>query len=670
MSPGLMGTLARAAEYAQAQHHGEVALEHLLLALTEDGDATPVLAASHVDLALLTADVSQYLGGMEPHAPAGGDGQLGISAELKRILEAAAAAASQGRRREINGAIVLAAIVGDGRSSAAHMLRGQGLTFEEAIKALQRAMAAPIATVAPVAPVQARPAATMPMIPVDSEDILATARQRVQSRSAPGLPPAPVRSEPAQVVLPPALPVPLKPPAEVAAQFREAMSAEIDANRDDRAFGYGDDQRPDAGHATQHDGNHHDNYDTGVDGYDVTQPQQYQQGPGDERGHLSLPPEAYDPSAYGEARFEPIEVPPGAITAPPPVPTVGQQRPPQLPPQLPPVHPVWPDAIPGGAARPVVPAAVSGQRWPAPVEPAWREQPPAQPHGYRPTSEGAETVVLPPLPPPMTPPLPPALPPSLPPLAPYTGDRPNWAGEEPLPRAMPRLADRDVGTSSQPAPLARPPPLVPAGFGEPQPLFPPVAAAPSPAKARGKPKTTAIANGHMVENVPRRMRAYTPVNVEVRLAKSELRGLVDGLHGGGQAYGHAMLVAPAMSVRLRAPDGGFTIEAVSPETQWVETRLGLIEADFANWRWTVTPQKAGKRRLQLVVAARTFGGDGMAADTALPDQIVDVSVVTNYGRVATQAASWIAIAIAGGMLATFGKVFADPVIAAVLAALK
>jgi neural Wiskott-Aldrich syndrome protein len=174
----------------------------------------------------------------------------------------------------------------------------------------------------------------------------------------------------------------------------------------------------------------------------------------------------------------------------------------------------------------------------------------------------------------------------------------------------------------------------------------------------------------MVENVPRRMQSHTPVVVEVRLAKAELRGLVEGLHGGGQAYSHAMLVAPAMSVRLRAPNGGFTIEPGSPETQWVETRLGLIEADFASWRWTVTPKKAGQRRLQLVVSARTFGADGMAADTALPDQIVDVRVVTNYGRVATKAASWAAIAVAGGVLATFGKVFADPVIAAVMAALK
>ena len=79
-----------------------------------------------------------------------------FSSDLKRVLEAAAAAAQQGRRREINGAIVLAAIVGDGKSTAAHLLRNQGLTFEEAIRALQRAGDKDDLPLFRAAPVQAR----------------------------------------------------------------------------------------------------------------------------------------------------------------------------------------------------------------------------------------------------------------------------------------------------------------------------------------------------------------------------------------------------------------------------------------------------------------------------------------------------------------------------------
>ena len=98
-----------------------------------------------------------------------------MSGDLKRILEAAAAAASQGKRREINGAIVLAAIVGEGRSTSAHMLRAQGMTFEEAIKALQRSQLA--AAQATAVTRTGQPSA---------DDILAAARERVQTRTQPG----------------------------------------------------------------------------------------------------------------------------------------------------------------------------------------------------------------------------------------------------------------------------------------------------------------------------------------------------------------------------------------------------------------------------------------------------------------------------------------------------
>src|SRR5690606_39035296 len=127
MSPYLTATLTRAADYASAQSHREVTLEHLLLALAEDPEATVVLKASHIDLDRLTAEVSDHLGRDEDRIDRAASQHIALSADLRRILEAAAAAARQGRRREINGAIVLAAIVGDGKSPAAHMLRVQGL---------------------------------------------------------------------------------------------------------------------------------------------------------------------------------------------------------------------------------------------------------------------------------------------------------------------------------------------------------------------------------------------------------------------------------------------------------------------------------------------------------------------------------------------------------------
>jgi hypothetical protein len=161
--------------------------------------------------------------------------------------------------------------------------------------------------------------------------------------------------------------------------------------------------------------------------------------------------------------------------------------------------------------------------------------------------------------------------------------------------------------------------------------------------------------GRLLENIPRTMRVGMPKTVEARIAKASLQALAEGLQGAGAAYRHDVIITKAMSVRLRAPDGGFWIETASPETQWIENTFGLLTDDFASWRWTVTPQRRGRARLQLVVSARTVGAEGLAAETALPDQIVQVRLRTNYGRAAARCGGWIAAAMAGAVLARFGE---------------
>ena len=69
----------------------------------------------------------------------------------------------------------------------------------------------------------------------------------------------------------------------------------------------------------------------------------------------------------------------------------------------------------------------------------------------------------------------------------------------------------------------------------------------------------------------------------------------------------------------------------------------------------MTPQTRGRTRLQIVVSARTIGADGMAAETGLPDQVVEVKVRTNYKRVFVRFFGWIIAAVAGGAFAKFGE---------------
>ena len=151
------------------------------------------------------------------------------------------------------------------------------------------------------------------------------------------------------------------------------------------------------------------------------------------------------------------------------------------------------------------------------------------------------------------------------------------------------------------------------------------------------------------------MRVGKTERVEVRIAKASAKAITEGLDGGGVAWQHEVTVTQAMSVRLRAPDGGFFIETVSPETQWIESHLGYANDEFASWRFLVTPQTRGRTRLQIVVSARTIGADGMAAETGLPDQVVEVKVRTNYKRVFVRFFGWIIAAVAGGAFAKFGE---------------
>lgn len=177
----------------------------------------------------------------------------------------------------------------------------------------------------------------------------------------------------------------------------------------------------------------------------------------------------------------------------------------------------------------------------------------------------------------------------------------------------------------------------------------------APAEAMARQRSPELSLGEMVENIPRLMRVGLPVLVETRIARSEVKALAEGLQGGGAVWRHDMTVTKAMSVRLRAPEGGFFIETSSPETQWIENTLGLITDDYASWRWTVTPKRRGTKQLQLIISARTIGTDGLVAETALPDQIVSVKVRINYAQSARKIGGWAVAAIVGGVLAQFGE---------------
>jgi neural Wiskott-Aldrich syndrome protein len=252
-------------------------------------------------------------------------------------------------------------------------------------------------------------------------------------------------------------------------------------------------------------------------------------------------------------------------------------------------------------------------------------------------------------------PLPPGEGPPRPPLPP---PRPVMAPPVPHPHQAP------VQGRAPPVPWSegdvRPPAPRPVLNGEahaPYPSLGPAPPAAKPAKGPRPPATPRGAHGErgpLVENIPRRMRVAVPAGGEVRIARDRIAALMQALNGAGVPQRGAP-VARALTVRLRAPNGGFTIEATAPETQWVESASSLIRDDDAIWSWTVVPQRRGRGRLLLMVSARSIGPDGAGAETAPPDRVIDVRVRGNFGRA---LARWtgLLLALSGGvLLGRFGE---------------
>ncbi len=136
-SANLAVSLARAQAQAGAQSHRFVTLEHLLFALSDDADAVLVLRSCNVDADRLRQDVAAYLGRLQDRVAPNETAPQAAHDDLLKILRTAAEAARQVQRSQIDGAIVLAALVGEGHSPAAEFLKSYGLTFEAAIRTLQ-----------------------------------------------------------------------------------------------------------------------------------------------------------------------------------------------------------------------------------------------------------------------------------------------------------------------------------------------------------------------------------------------------------------------------------------------------------------------------------------------------------------------------------------------------
>jgi hypothetical protein len=159
-----------------------------------------------------------------------------------------------------------------------------------------------------------------------------------------------------------------------------------------------------------------------------------------------------------------------------------------------------------------------------------------------------------------------------------------------------------------------------------------------------------------MEAIPRKMRVGSAASAQVRIGRDKVDSLVQLLMGNRPQHHPEAVVARVLSVRLRAPDGGFSIEPRTPESQWVEATPGQPQDDHFAWHWTVTPHRRGYRRLQLLVSARTVGRDGIATESAPPERAIEVTVRPSLVR---RFVRWIVIVVLLGVGTVLGRLSQD-----------
>ena len=143
LSTGLEKAVYRALELANERHHEFATLEHLLLALLEDHDATAVLRACNVDLDQLRRDLSDFVDTELDNLVIEKNDKIKAlaTAGFQRVIQRAVIHVQSSGREEVTGANVLVALFAERESNAVHFLQGQEMTRFDAVNYMSHGIA-------------------------------------------------------------------------------------------------------------------------------------------------------------------------------------------------------------------------------------------------------------------------------------------------------------------------------------------------------------------------------------------------------------------------------------------------------------------------------------------------------------------------------------------------
>jgi Glyoxalase superfamily protein/Clp amino terminal domain, pathogenicity island component len=126
-------TMHRALAHAIQRNHQYETLEHLLLALIDDVDASAVMKACKVDLGALKERLTNYIDEDLKTMATNDSGEPKQSAGFQRVVQRAALYAEGRGRPNRTGAELLVAIFAETESPAARLLGEQDMTRQDAI---------------------------------------------------------------------------------------------------------------------------------------------------------------------------------------------------------------------------------------------------------------------------------------------------------------------------------------------------------------------------------------------------------------------------------------------------------------------------------------------------------------------------------------------------------
>lgn len=140
-SRSLEKALHQALTYANERNQEYATLEHLLLALIDDKDASAVMQASNVNLNKLREDLTEYVDTELSNLVAGYDDDSKPTAGFQRVIQRAVIHVQSSGRDEVTGANVLVAIFSERESHAAYFLQEQNMTRYDAVNYISHGIA-------------------------------------------------------------------------------------------------------------------------------------------------------------------------------------------------------------------------------------------------------------------------------------------------------------------------------------------------------------------------------------------------------------------------------------------------------------------------------------------------------------------------------------------------